>query len=306
MLIDYSLWKKLAVFMLIASLILLVLVLVPVIGGSAGGSSRWIKLVYGFRFQPSELAKIAFIIFMAYSLERKIERVKSLFNGFLPYMIVLVPLLLLLLKQPDLGSAITLSLVSFVMLFAAGTRLSHILAVILLSLPILYHLVMTVPYRLERWKTFLNPWKDPQGNGYQIIQSMFAFGLGGIFGKGLGESSQKLFFLPEAHTDFILAVLGEEMGLMGMIAVIGMFFLLVQRGLMIALSTPDKFGHFLAIGISVLFGLQAVINVGVVLGLLPTKGLALPFISYGGSSLVVSLFAVGILLSISAHIPKSQ
>lgn len=303
--VDYNLWKKLAVWVLIASLVLLCLVLIPGIGGSAGGSSRWIKLVFGFRFQPSELAKIAFIMYMAYSLDRKMEKVKSLIAGFVPYMIVLVLLLVLLLKQPDLGSAIILAAVAFAMLFAAGTRLSHIFSVILLSLPIVHHLFMGVGYRKRRMMAFWDPWQDPQNTGFQIIQSWLALGRGGIWGQGLGESSQKLFFLPEAHTDFILAVVGEELGLIGLIAIIGMFFLLVQRGLMIALATPDNFGRFLALGISVLFGLEAVINMGVVTGLLPTKGLALPFISYGGSSLVVSLFAVGILLSISARLPKS-
>ena len=298
--IDYHLWRKLAVPALIACLILLIVVFVPGLGGSAGGSSRWIKLFYGFRFQPSELAKIALIMYMAFSLDRKQDKVKSLSKGFLPYMVVLMVLLALLLKQPDMGSAVTLFLVAFAMLFAAGTRLRHILSVILLFLPIFYYLVMNVAYRKRRILAFLDPWKDQQDTGYQIIQSWLALGAGGFMGRGLGNGIQKLFYLPEAHTDFILAVIGEEFGFLGVLVIVGLFFLLVQRAICIALAAADSFGCHLALGIAVLFGIEATVNMGVVTGILPTKGLALPFVSYGGSSLLVSLFAVGILLNISA------
>jgi cell division protein FtsW len=299
--IDYHVWKKLAGWALLCSLLLLVVVLVPGLGGSAGGASRWIALPAGFRFQPSEMAKIALILFMAYSLEKKGERVRALGAGFVSYMIVLVLLLLLLLKQPDLGTAVTLFLVAFAMLFVAGVRLSYIVSVILLSLPFLYYLVAGVAYRRRRFMAFLDPWQDPRNSGFQIIQSWLALGSGGLFGQGLGAGKQKLFYLPEAHTDFILAVIGEELGFVGVTVIISLFAVLVQRTLCIAMAARDTFGRFLALGIGVLVGIEAVFNIGVVTGLFPTKGLALPFVSYGGSSLVVSLFAMGVLLSISSE-----
>ena len=209
-------------------------------------------------------------------------------------------LLSLLLVQPDMGSAVTLFLVAFTMLFAAGTRPRHIISVFLLALPFVYFLIVNVPYRLRRVTAFLDPWKDPLGGGYQAIQSLLALGKGGLIGVGLGNSRQKLFYLPEAHTDFILAVIGEEFGFFGVMIVIGIFFLLVQRALCVALAAPDAFGRYLALGIASLFGIEALVNMGVVFGLLPTKGLALPFLSYGGSSLIISMFAVGILLNISS------
>lgn len=285
------------------SLVLLIVVFIPGLSGKAGGSSRWIKLLFGFRFQPSELAKLALIMFMAFSLNRKQDSITTLSKGFLPYMAVLSVLLLLLVMQPDLGSAITLLLVAFLMLFAAGTRVIYIATVILSSLPLFYFLVMNVAYRKRRIMAFLDPWQDPQNSGFQIIQSWIALGTGGVAGRGLGESIQKMFYLPEAHTDFILAIIGEELGFLGLIVVIGLFFVLVQRSLMIAMKAPDNFGKYLATGIAVLFGVESVINIFVVTGMLPTKGLALPFISYGGSSLLISLFAVGILLNISVSHP---
>ncbi len=298
--VDYHFWRRWAIPLLGFSLLLLVAVLVPGLGGSAGGSSRWIKLFAGFRFQPSELAKIALIIYMAFALERKQEKIKSFGAGFLSYMIILMILLALLLLQPDLGSAITLFLVAFAMLFAAGARKTYIFSVILLSLPFFYLLVMNVAYRKRRVLAFLDPWQDPQNSGYQIIQSLMAMGSGGLFGRGLGEGTQKLFYLPEAHTDFILAVIGEELGYLGVVVVVGLFAVLLERALRIALNAQESFGRSVALGIAVLLGVEATINMGVVTGLLPTKGLALPFVSYGGSSLLVTLFAVGILLNISS------
>lgn len=209
-------------------------------------------------------------------------------------------LLGLLLKQPDMGSALTMAAVTVTMLFAAGTRLVFILGTGMVALPFLVYLVANSAYRLKRIKAFLNPEQDPTGIGWQIIQSKYAFGAGGLFGQGLGEGKQKLFYLPEAHTDFILSVVGEELGFVGVLVIAGIFFVLVQRAMRIAMSAHDSFGRFLALGIAVLFGIQASVNMCVVTGLFPTKGLALPFLSYGGSSLLVSLFAVGILLNISA------
>jgi len=297
--INYQFWRKLAVPILLGCLVLLVMVLIPGIGGSAGGAARWIRLP-GFNLQPSEIAKIALIMYMAYSLDRKQDKIKELGAGFVSYMLILVVMLSLLLKQPDMGAALTLAVVAIIMLFAAGTRLVYIISIFLISMPFLYFLVMNVAYRKRRILAFLDPWQDPQNSGFQIIQSWLALGTGGVFGQGLGEGKQKLFYLPEAHTDFILSVVGEELGFVGVVVIIGMFFLLVQRAMRIAVAAPDIFGRFLALGIAVLFGIEASVNMGVVTGLLPTKGLALPFISYGGSSLVISLFAVGILLNISS------
>ena len=303
--INYQFWRKLAAPILLGCIVLLVLVLIPGIGGSAGGASRWIRLP-GFSLQPSEIAKIALIMYMAYSLDRKQDKIKQLGSGFVSYMLILVVLLGLLLKQPDMGSALTLAAVAVIMLFAAGTRLVYIISIVLMSMPFIYFLIMNVAYRKRRILAFLNPWEDPQNSGFQIIQSWLALGAGGLFGVGLGEGKQKLFYLPEAHTDFILAVVGEELGFLGVIVIIGMFFLLVQRAMRIAVAAPDIFGRFLALGIAVLFGIEASVNMCVVTGMIPTKGLALPFISYGGSSLLISLFAVGILLNISSGLKISS
>jgi len=296
--IDYHVWKKLAGPALLFCLVLLVMVLIPGIGGKAGGSSRWIKLP-GFNLQPSEMAKLALIMYMAYSLDKKQDKVKSFAVGIVPYMIILAILIGCLALQPDLGGALTLVAVAMTMLFAAGTRLSHILSMILLATPLLMY-KLSRGYHKGRMEAWTNPWSDPEGKGFQIIQSWLALGTGGVFGQGLGEGKQKLFYLPEAHTDFILSVVGEELGFLGVVVIIGMFFLLVQRAMRISVAAPDTFGRFLALGIAVLFGIEATVNMGVVTGLLPTKGLALPFISYGGSSLLISLFAVGILLNISS------
>ena len=302
--IDYHVWKKLAVPALLLCLVLLGIVLIPGIGGKAGGASRWIKLP-GFNLQPSEMAKLALIMYMAYSLDKKQDKVKNLANGFIPYMIVLVFLIGFLVMQPDLGGALTLAAVAMVMLFAAGTRLTYIFSMFLLALPFLIF-KLSRGYHKNRIEAFLDPWSDPEGKGFQIIQSWLALGTGGVFGQGLGEGKQKLFYLPEAHTDFILSVVGEELGFLGVVIIIGLFFLLVQRAMRIAVAAPDPFGRFLALGIAVLFGIEASVNMGVVTGLLPTKGLALPFISYGGSSLIISLFAVGILLNISSGLKISS
>ncbi len=303
--INYQFWRKLATPILLGCLVLLILVLIPGIGGSAGGASRWIRLP-GFNLQPSEIAKIALIIYMAYSLDRKQDKIKQLGAGFVSYMLILLVMLGLLLKQPDMGSALTLAAVAMIMLFAAGTRLVYIISIVLMSMPFVYFLIMNVAYRKRRILAFLDPWQDPQNSGFQIIQSWLALGTGGLFGVGLGEGKQKLFYLPEAHTDFILAVVGEELGFLGVIVIVGMFFLLVQRAMRIAVAAPDTFGRFLALGIAVLFGIEASVNMCVVTGMVPTKGLALPFISYGGSSLLISLFAVGILLNISSGLKISS
>lgn len=295
---NYQNWRKLAVITLLGSIALLALLFVPGLGVRVGGALRWLKLP-GFNLQPAELVKLGLVLYLAHSLTRKKEMVRSLAKGYLPYMIVLAVLLLLLLKQPDLGSAMIIAGVALSMLIVAGVRWLYILPTLMMSLPVLYFLVMNVDYRRRRIMAFLDPWEDPFDTGFQIIQSLVAFGKGGVFGQGLGIGQQKLFYLPEAHTDFIFSVIGEELGLIGVIVVAALFLLLVMCGIRIALQCQDPFGRNLAFGLSLLLGLEAFVNLSVCMGLLPTKGLALPFISYGGTSLVVCLVAVGILLNIS-------
>ena len=299
---DYHRLRRLAVPFFLCCGALLIAVLIPGIGSHAGGAARWIRLPL-FSIQPAELVKLGMVLYMAHSLAKKKEKIKSFKLGFIPYMLVLALLLGLLLLQPDLGSAVTIAAVAMVMLLVAGTRLSYLASVVILALPFLYFLVMNVDYRRKRILAFLNPWNDPTNSGFQIIQSWIAFGTGGLFGNGLGEGKQKLFFLPEAHTDFIFSVIGEELGFIGVLVVAAMFLVLIMRGIRTALHAPDEFGRNLAFGVTMLFGLQAFTNIAVVLGMLPTKGLALPFLSYGGTSLLTTLMGIGILLNVSSHCP---
>ncbi len=282
--------------------LLLIAVLIPGVGKKVGGAARWLSIA-GFTFQPAEFVKIGLVLFLAHSLAHKQDKVKSFRFGFLPYMLILAVLLGLLLAQPDLGSALTIGIVAAAMLLVAGTRVSYLAGIGLVALPFLYFMVMNVDYRRRRILAFLNPWEDPSNTGFQIIQSWIAFGSGGAFGQGLGESKQKLFFLPEAHTDFIFSVIGEELGFVGVIVIAAMFMLLILRGLRTSLNAPNEFSCFLAFGITLLVGMQAFVNMAVVMGMVPTKGLALPLISYGGTSLVTTLAAIGILLNVSRQLP---
>jgi cell division protein FtsW len=296
--IDYHIWKKWAVPLFFICFFLLLVVFVPGIGGTAKGASRWIRFP-GFNFQPSELAKVALIIYMAYSLDKRQDKLKQFMSGFFPYLLILGVFIVVLLCQHDMGAAMTMGAVAIVMLFAAGTRVQYIVGMVLVALPGICYLIFTKAYRMRRITAFLDPWQDPTDAGFQIIQSWLALGTGGIFGQGLGEGKQKLFYLPEAHTDFILSVCGEELGFLGVIVIASMFLLLVQRSIRVAIAAEDNFGRFLAFGIAVLIGLEGFINMAVVTGMLPTKGIALPFVSYGGSSLIITLCAVGILLNVS-------
>jgi cell division protein FtsW len=222
-------------------------------------------------------------------------------RGLLPHLVVAGSFMALIVLQPDLGTAIIIGGWLLILLFVGGISVLQIAAITLLSAPLVWWLIRHADYRLKRWMTYLNPWEDPQGLGFQIIHSFLAFGSGGLFGVGLGNSKQKLLYLPEPHTDFILSIVAEELGLVGLTAVIILFSILILRGIKIALDAPDLYSSYLAIGISTLIGLQVLINMGVVMGLLPTKGLTLPLLSYGGSSLVVNLLGIGILLSIAAR-----
>ncbi|NLC69845.1 MAG: putative lipid II flippase FtsW [Desulfuromonadaceae bacterium] len=297
---DYRHLRRLAVPLLLLCLGMLSLLLIPGVGHSANGAVRWFRFA-GISIQPSELAKIALVIYLAHSLAKKQDRVRSFTKGFLPYVLVLGALLILILREPDLGSAVVIGAVGVTMMFAAGVKLRYLFAMAALVAPVLYLAIVKVPYRRERLMAFLNPWESPDKSGYQIIQSQIAFDGGGLWGQGLGQGLQKLFYLPEAHTDFIFSVLGEELGFIGVLVVAGMFLLLVVLGMRVALGAADEFGCNLAFGLTVLLGMEAFLNIAVVLGMLPPKGMALPFISYGGSSLVCCLLAVGILLSVSRH-----
>jgi cell division protein FtsW len=272
--------------------------LVPGIGKLINGSRRWLRFSV-LSFQPSEIAKFALVLYLGYFITKKGEQLRDFVHGLLPAYIVTALFAGIAILQPDFGSAMTLGIVAAVMLFAGGASLVHLGGTFLAMLPIVYIEIVHKAYRLRRVTSFLDPWSDPQGAGHQIIQSFLAFGSGGIFGRGLGEGRQKLLFLPERHSDFIFAVIGEELGLIGALVVVLLFLVILWRGIKIALSAPDEFSRLLAVGITALVSVQAMINMAVVTGLLPTKGIALPLVSYGGSSLVITLGALGILLNIS-------
>jgi cell division protein FtsW len=296
--IPNTLYRRLVYPSLILSFILLVLLFVPGIGARVGGSSRWLRFA-GFSFQPSELAKLSLAFYLAYSMSKQGPNMSRFSIGFLPHVLVAGVYMVLILLQPDLGTSVIIGCWVLILLFVGGARLFQIFTALLLFMPIVLWLIGQADYRLKRWWTFLNPWEDPEGLGFQIIHSFMAIGSGGIFGVGLGNSKQKLFYLPEPHTDFIFSVVAEELGLMGLTVVVVLFGMVIMRGIKIALNATDLYSSYLAMGISSYFGLQVLINMGVVMGLLPTKGLTLPLISYGGSSLVVSLLGIGILLNIS-------
>ena len=298
MAIDYHKLRKHAKTLLIISIIPLVLVLVPGISREVGGAKRWLH-IFGLNYQPSEFAKIALILYLADFINRKARYLKDFWQGFLPPMMILGFVTLLVLVQPDLGTAISLVILVFTMLYVSGARPVHLLSSVLAALPFLYILVFSVPYRRARILAFLNPWLDPRGTGFQIIQSQIALGSGGLWGVGLGQGRQKLFYLPAAHTDFIFSIIGEELGLLGAAFVILLFIFLIWKMSRIIYSTQDPFGKLICIGVTTLIAFSAVVNIGVSIGSLPTKGLPLPFISYGGSSLIFHMVAIGLLLNVS-------
>jgi cell division protein FtsW len=298
MIIDYRDLRPWAKPIMLFSIFTLVLLFVPGVGRTIFGARRWFR-IGPFSFQPSEFTKLAILIYMADLLSRKKGKIKDFQQGFLPPIIVLGVACLLIVIQPDLGNSILLGAIVLIMLFAAGAQIKHIGLLGLLSLPAIYFLVVKVPYRMARMMAFWDPWEDRQGVGFQLTQSQMALGSGGIWGVGLGKSVQKLFYLPAAHTDFVFSIIGEEIGLVGTLAVILLFAAFIWQGARIVKRTEDMFGYFLGIGIIVMIGLQAAINIGVSIGALPTKGLPLPFISYGGSALVVNMVSVALLLNIS-------
>ncbi|MDY0189791.1 MAG: putative lipid II flippase FtsW [Desulfuromonas sp.] len=298
--IDYHWWRRFSVPLLLLSTLLMAAVFIPSLGYEAGGARRWIRL-FGFSFQPSEAVKLALIFYIAHSATKKEDRLHEFKYGYVPYMVVLVLLLTLMLAQRDLGGCATMVIVTATMLLVAGSRVRYLMLSAVTAVPLLIFFIMQEDYRRRRIMAFIDPWQDPRDTGFQIIQSWLGFAVGGIKGQGLGEGMQKLFFLPEAHTDFIFSVVGEELGFVAVVIIITMFLGIVLLGLRVAIHSEDGFGRLSAFGISMLFGLQAFANMAVVTGMVPNKGLALPLVSYGGTSLVCNLFALGVLLNISSH-----
>jgi len=271
-------------------------------GHSVGGSARWLRFG-GFTFQPSELARFALIIYLAYSLDKKKDKLNDFYVGFLPHVLVLGILAALIFIQPDFGSVLILSAITWIMLFVGGSSLRHLLLSFAALLPVIYFFMVGAEYRLKRLLSFMDPWQHPANEGYQIVHSLMAFGTGGAWGTGIGKGYQKLFYLPEPHTDFIFSVLGEDLGLLRCLLILSLYVLIFWRGVWIARNTADSFGALLAMGLTTAIGLQVCVNMGVTLGLLPTKGLALPLLSYGGTSLLVNMASIGILMNIAALKP---
>lgn len=303
--VDYDIIRRYIKPALIISFLLLVLVLIPGIGREVAGARRWFRFSI-LSFQPSQVAKLVLILYFADVLSRKQSEIRSFAHGFMPPMIMLGLSVGLILLEPDLGTAVAIGVVSFIMLFVAGIRLFHLVPVLVSSLPALAVIILAKPYRMKRILAFLDPWQDPQGIGFQIIQSYIALGSGGFLGVGLGQSRQKLLYLPGCHTDFIFSIIGEELGIIGAAAVILLFMMFVWLGIRIALRSRDLFGHLAALGIVSMIGLEAIINIGVATGSIPTKGLSLPFISYGGSSLMFDMIGVALLLNIAKYSEKSH
>jgi cell division protein FtsW len=298
--IPYPKLRGMCVPPLVISGLLLALVLEPHLGIRAGGARRWLG-VGGFRFQPSEFAKLALVIWLAHWLAKEKRRIDRFDRGFAVPMAVVGTFLLLVLREPDFGSTALLALVAFAMMFVAGVRLRYLLPTILAGVAGFATLVIHDPTRSARLMAFMDLEKYKQSSGYQVWQAILSFGSGGINGLGLGNSRQKMFYLPNAHTDFIFPIIGEELGLVGTLAVLGCFAVLIACGVAISLKASDLYGQYLGLGITLLIALQALINIGVVTAWLPTKGLPLPFISFGGSNLMMNLVAVGVLLSIFRH-----
>jgi cell division protein FtsW len=297
--LGYRRMARLAYPLLVLSIILLVLVLVPGLGAKVGGAKRWLRLP-GISLQPAEVAKLAWVIYLSYSLAKKREKVKSFSVGFVPHLGVAGLLVALCMLEPDFGSSVVLLFLMFVMLFTAGAKLTYLVGLLLAAIPFAWTAIASSAYRMTRITAFLDPWANRKGSGYQVAESLMSIGSGGITGLGLGDGRQKLFFLPEAHTDFIVAIIGEELGLLGIAALLALYGVVIWRGIRASLAATEAFGTYLGLGITSLIAFQAITNMCVAMGLVPTKGLTLPFISYGGSSLVVLMGAAGLLLSISA------
>jgi len=291
-------FERLAYPLALTAVVMLCLLWIPGISVVRGGARRWLALGH-FSFQPAEFVKIALVLYLARSIAAKRDRMREFGVGIIPHLVVVGGCVLLVAVQPDFGTAAILVLVLGLMLWGGGARAAHLGGLLLAVLPVIVVTLIYTPYRWRRILAFLDPWRYSQDIAFQLVQSLIAFGSGGVTGVGLGESRQKMFFLPEAHTDFIFALVGEELGVCGALLVLGLFALIGARGFRIAMRHPDPFASLLAFGITLVILLEAVVNVGVVLGLLPTKGLALPFLSYGGSALICTMIQVGILAALS-------
>ena len=296
--IDYRFYQKFYKIAWIVSVVLLVLVLL--IGTEVNEATRWIKITESFSFQPSEIVKFLMIVFYAGILTRNRDELGNFWMGLVKHICMLAPIIILLLLEPHFSVSIVILVTCCMMMIMAGCKFWQFASCgVTIGLPVIIGMVMMEGYRLKRVTTFLDPWSDPQGSGWQVIQSLYAIGSGGLFGVGLGESKQKFLYIPEPHNDFIFAVLAEELGFIGCLAVIVLFGLFIWRGILIAMKAPDTFGSLLAVGITSLIGLQAIINIAVVTSSMPATGMALPFFSYGGTALVTILASCGILLNIS-------
>lgn len=298
--VDYRLWKKYSTPICVISIVFLLLVLTP-LGIEANGAKRWLG-VGGATFQPSDIAKFACVVFTAKLIERRYDKIKSLTKGVLPLLLMPTLIFVLIMLEPNMSTAGTVILVVFVMLFVAGINMKFVGAMMLSGVGLFVALVIVEPYRLKRIMSFLDPFQDPLGSGYQVIQSLYALGSGGLFGLGLGKSKQKYFYIPEPQNDFIFAIIGEELGLIGCVLVIMLFILLVYRCVRIALKCEDIFACMLVIGIGSLIGIQAALNIAVATSSMPATGVALPFVSYGGTSLTMLMGEIGIVLNISKHV----
>lgn len=298
--VDYWTWRTWAKLILIICFFLLIVVLIPGIGMVRNGSRSWIG-IGAFSIQPSEFIKLGMIIFLAKYLSEKQKYITTIKKGLTPTLGLVFLAFGIIMLQPDLGTGTVMVGTCIIMIFVAGARIIHFSLLGVLGVCAFIALVLSAPYRIKRITSFLDPWEDPLGSGFQIIQSLYAIGPGGLFGLGLGESRQKFFYLPEPQTDFIFAILAEELGFIGGSFVILLFALLLWRGMRIAIGAPDLYGSFLAVGIISMIAIQVMINIGVVTGLMPVTGITLPFLSYGGSSLTLMLMAVGVLLNISRY-----
>ena len=305
LIVNYNKWQQYSIWFMLGMLVLLILVLIPEIGHEVKGGRRWIRMG-AFSLQPAELLKVVLIIYVASYLERKQEVLASFFRGLTPNFIVTGIYLFLVLLQPDFGTVVLIATTVLLMLYVGGGRPVHIFTSLIGVGIIGGLLIASHTYRVRRMLAFLNPWDDPYDSGFQIIQSFIALGTGGWLGRGLGESLQKRLFLPDAHTDFIFAIIGEELGFLWVCVLIILFVVFIWRGYWIAWNAQDAFGKHLAFGATTILSLQIILNLFVVVGLLPTKGLPLPFISYGGTSLVVAMFLTGLLLNISGSLNSKE
>ena len=301
LMVNYHKWRQYSIWFMLFMLVMLILVLIPEIGHEVKGGRRWLR-IGSFSLQPAEILKVVLIIYVASYLERKQEVLASFIRGLTPNFIVTGIYLFLVLLQPDFGTAVLIAITVLLMLYVGGGRPVHIVTSLIGVGIIGGLLIASHTYRVRRMLAFLNPWDDPQNSGFQIIQSFIALGTGGWVGKGLGESLQKRLFLPDAHTDFIFAIIGEELGFLWICVLIVLYIVFIWRGYWIAWNARDSFGKYLAFGATTILSLQIILNIFVVVGLLPTKGLPLPFLSYGGTSLVVAMFLTGLLLNISGSL----